>query len=379
MNILHENETSVDATQSGYDTILYDITSNTNFTWSANWYEGNPSNKFQNSQIQLTAYGYQEFNDIFWILIPKSRNHIIPICGHPENDISFTISSRSDYFYVNTTSIDSTNNIGSGCGDLNKCSNYGECDYCTSTCICSEGHGSFEDRRRAIANDFLPDCSSRACPVGPSMGNIQTYSYEDVPSSYSQGINMHRLMECSNNGICNRKTGVCKCAEGFYGAACQKMKCGGTPTCSGRGRCQSMLRLARNPLALPLTTTPIYYVNVNQSLNEAAWDANMGHTCVCDSSWSVGLGSGGTQLAEYFGASCENRRCPSGDDPNTRTIDETNCENKIQTGQINNINELGQPGNKCHIDCSNRGTCDYSTGICSCFPGFKGDNCGSYI
>ncbi len=41
--------------------------------------------------------------------------------------------------------------------------------------------------------------------------------------------------------------------------------------------------------------------------------------------------------------------------------------------------DLGQPGNKCHIDCSNRGLCDYDTGICKCFEGFGGHNCGLRI
>ena len=39
--------------------------------------------------------------------------------------------------------------------------------------------------------------------------------------------------------------------------------------------------------------------------------------CLCDSSWSVGLGSGETQEGEYFGADCRLRHCPSGDDPKT--------------------------------------------------------------
>ena len=36
---------------------------------------------------------------------------------------------------------------------------------------------------------------------------------------------------------------------------------------------------------------------------------------------------------------------------------------------------MGRPGNKCHVDCSNRGICDYKLGECSCFEGFYGPNC----
>ena len=52
---------------------------------------------------------------------------------------------------------------------------------------------------------------------------------------------------------------------------------------------------------------------------------------MCDSGWSVGLDSGETQLAEWFGPDCSLRRCPSGDDPWT-TVDETNCNKKYDNG-----------------------------------------------
>ena len=38
---------------------------------------------------------------------------------------------------------------------------------------------------------------------------------------------------------------------------------------------------------------------------------------------------------------------------------------------------VGKPGNKCHIDCSNRGICNHKTGVCSCFAGYLGDNCNT--
>ena len=81
---------------------------------------------------------------------------------------------------------------------------------------------------------------------------------------------------------------------------------------------------------------------------------------------------GQTQLSEFFGPDCSRRRCPSGDDPLTGD-DEEDCYHINQAGGL--TTELGSIGNKCHIDCANRGTCDYDTGICKCYEGFYGSNC----
>jgi hypothetical protein len=123
--------------------------------------------------------------------------------------------------------------------------------------------------------------------------------------------------------------------------------------------------------ALPLSSTSIRYSSSNDTI-QSAWDFNFGHTCLCDSDWLVGLLSGQTQLAEYFGPYCDERRCPSGDDPTT-TVDETDCEGKIQTGG----SEVGEAGNLCQVDCSNKGVCDHNTGVCKCFHGFGTENCGT--
>ena len=40
-------------------------------------------------------------------------------------------------------------------------------------------------------------------------------------------------------------------------------------------------------------------------------------------------------------------------------------------------NAGGSPGNKCHHDCSGRGLCDHSVGLCTCFAGWIGENCGT--
>jgi uncharacterized repeat protein (TIGR02059 family) len=44
-------------------------------------------------------------------------------------------------------------------------------------------------------------------------------------------------------------------------------------------------------------------------------------------------------------------------------------------GVYAHLTGYGKVGNKCHVECSNRGICDHSNGICGCFKGFIGSAC----
>jgi hypothetical protein len=121
--------------------------------------------------------------------------------------------------------------------------------------------------------------------------------------------------------------------------------------------------------ALPLSNTTTY----TGSDDYTTWDEEMIYGCVCDSSWTVGLASGLTQDPEYFGADCSLKHCPTGNDPNTVATDEQDCGLKWAAGSKGK----GSVGNKCHVDCANRGLCDYTTGTCECFDGYYGENCAS--
>jgi hypothetical protein len=131
--------------------------------------------------------------------------------------------------------------------------------------------------------------------------------------------NLHPWAECSNKGLCDRSSGECQCFTGYEGAACQRTVC--PDNCNDQGTCWPEKHLASK-------AGRVY---------EAPWDAMKHVGCLCD--------------AGYRGPACDQQECPSGADP------------------------LAGYGNEAGRDCSGRGICDYSNGICACFTGFFGTRC----
>lgn len=129
----------------------------------------------------------------------------------------------------------------------------------------------------------------------------------------------HQNIECAGRGLCERKSGKCECFVGYTGEACARTVC--PNDCSGHGICQDLRRFAAD-------ATFTY---------NKAWDNNAHMGCLCD--------------AGYRGPDCSLTECPSGADP---LLDDGGAEGR---------------------DCSGRGKCDYSTGLCQCFKGYHGERC----
>lgn len=212
------------------------------------------------------------------------------------------------------------------------CSGHGKCaDYPTFRCDCQRGWSG-------------SDCSEMTCPRGKS--------WFQRPTATNTAHNTEA--ECSDMGICDPITGLCACATGFSGSACEYMACptdAGGIECGGHGECKTMSQLA---LAAEFDGLNAGYTYGEDPNNPHTWDHEMVRGCHCDTgkhaSVSFALTCFSTLLisplfrAGFSGYDCSLRLCVSGDDPITPEIE--------------------------FAECSNRGICDRKSGVCECFSGF---------
>jgi len=206
--------------------------------------------------------------------------------------------------------------------------------------------------------------TSHFAAVEPWETEASSVTYNSFLGDYGQwdANGAHNLMECAGQGVCDRTTGQCNCFPGYEGEACTRTSC--PNSCSGHGVCLETYRIAAD---FGLTY-------------EKAWDSSKHFGCKCD----VG----------FRGPDCSLQECPSDYDPlngcgggrcNTGGyyVDKTGTPQKcpnavVYSTTVNNvIYNIGT--SDCvtgeQRDCSGRGICDYSSGVCNCFSGFYGESC----
>ena len=167
---------------------------------------------------------------------------------------------------------------------------YGACpNHCNQNGMCLNGNVCWCD---AGYDGGAADCSFRECPIGTA--------WADKP--YAENL-AHRPMECSNAGICNRRTGECACMKGYTGAACNRLSC--PNNCNNRGRCLTMLDMTLYEGIDYDSSQNKYIGNAGDGLGTiyTNWDNSSLVMCACD------MG--------YFGPDCSLKMCPKGDDPVT--------------------------------------------------------------
>merc|ERR1719486_1742589 len=200
----------------------------------------------------------------------------------------------------------------------NACSAHGKCQASPKdSCLCFTRRETELDVSSDVPAWTGADCSERTCPLGQAW------------AAAPQGNNDHKQrIESSGKGTCDRKSGECDCFDGFWGEGCRRSAC--PNECSGHGVCQSLEKFASD--YKPYDTTQDVTAEY-----DTAWDAKYQYGCKCDDG--------------FRGPDCSEIECPSTKDP------------------------LGGEGNEMGRDCSGRGTCDYSTGLCECYAGYYGPMC----
>jgi len=161
---------------------------------------------------------------------------------------------------------------------------------CPNSC---SGHGTCgaDDKCTCYPNFKSLDCSERVCAYQIAFADV---AYGDNAA--------HKYMECSGKGICDRKSGLCKCFAGYEGEACRRTTC--PNLCSGHGTCELMDEIAAD-------TSPAAGGASGRIFT--SWEAKKHQVCKCDPYW--------------HGVDCSERDCPKGDDPLTTTA----TANEVQT------------------------------------------------
>lgn len=163
----------------------------------------------------------------------------------------------------------------------NECSGKGRCGE-NDLCTCFDGYTGL-------------DCSGRKCLYGHAWG--------DSPSGAEYA---HDYAECSGQGECDRKTGECKCNDGFTGDGCRYSAC--PNDCSGHGTCEYISDMQAGTATAAAGRAHVQYsefVDSDRSLVDG-WDSKKSRGCKCD--------------PYYSGNDCSVRMCPKGNDPLTKTV-----------------------------------------------------------
>jgi len=83
------------------------------------------------------------------------------------------------------------------------------------------------------------EVTKRMSTLASPGGTWESWPGDAVRTTQDEG---HFHMECSNQGLCDRGTGMCECFEGYSGRACASTSC--PNDCNAKGRCATIAEMA---------------------------------------------------------------------------------------------------------------------------------------
>jgi len=208
------------------------------------------------------------------------------------------------------------------------------CNYDKKANECKRVVNSIDTSIRHFEEWQGADCSRRTCPRSTSWS---VTGPEEVDGSNNKlgHICTHQVdVECSDQGLCDRATGLCECFPGFSGAACQRTEC--PDECSGHGTCRSNRDFAydfaiakTNQLLQTHKSTEAYRENYRVTY-DSAWDSDHLYGCLCDRG--------------YRGANCALIECPSSNDPLDDKCSADETATTVENFQVQKFAPTGSAG-----------------------------------
>ena len=184
------------------------------------------------------------------------------------------------------------------------------------------------------------DCSRRTCPRSTSWTQYGEFEPELDGSGNPTGNSLtyrckHQTeVECSDQGLCDRATGLCECFPGFTGNACQRTAC--PDDCSGHGTCRSNkdfaydFAVAKTHQLLQTTDSTEHFHANYKATYDNAWDSSHLYGCLCDRG--------------YRGANCALIECPSSNDPLDDKCSVSEEASDVENFQVQKFAATGSAG-----------------------------------
>ncbi|CAM9183112.1 unnamed protein product [Chrysoparadoxa australica] len=250
---------------------------------------------------------------------------------------------------------------------LAECSDMGICNRSTGVCACMAGfEGSSCNRMECPGKDA--DGNGSVCSMhGQCMTMAQLAASATLngdATAYTYGATPNDPLRWDHDMVQG-----CKCDEGFFGHDCSLRSCpyGDDPdttgqlseeqsiTCTdadGVGEIYLSFRQATTTLLSPATTS----AEIQAALEALPTIGSV--TVACDGTGVLCHSTTSTCVVTFL--------TESGDLPNMQP-----ASSGVDTAAT--VAETAK-GSKENEECGRKGTCNYSTGLCECFPGYGGSN-----